>query len=131
MKTIGHDVEVVVDCHRRLALGRPERAEHHRGAVGDAVDLGAAPEGPDGGEPELGAPLEVRLAVGVRRDARDLDELLQPLLEVAAFLLGELLERGPGERRGTVSLFAGPARRLVLRRNVGAASYRASPTRCG
>ena len=80
----------------RPALGRPERAEHDGRAAGDAVDLGPAPEGADGREPELGAALEVRLAVRVGGHARDLDELLQQLLELAALPSRRIAGAGAG-----------------------------------
>ena len=81
-------------------LADAERAQHHGRAAGDPVDVGPTPEGADGGEPQLGAPLEVPLAGGVGGHARDLDEVLQQLLELTARVRGVLLERGPSERHG-------------------------------
>src|SRR5262249_51234008 len=113
-----HDVEVVVDGDGRPALDRTERAEHHRGSIRDAVDVCPATERPDGGEAELGATLQIRLAVGLRGDARDLDEILQQLLEAASFPLRELLDLLPGHGHGTPPCWWESA--LGETRNIGA-----------
>src|SRR5262249_58719706 len=65
--------------------------------VGDGMELGLAPEGADGLEPERGAAFEVLLAIRIGRDARDLDELLQQLLEAGPLLVRVLLESLSGE----------------------------------
>jgi hypothetical protein len=94
------DVEVVVDGHGRPSLPRLERPEHDRVPAGNPVKLGPAPEGPDRGGAELGTPLDVGLATGLGRDARDLDEVLQEALETLALLRGESFQVGSGERHG-------------------------------
>jgi len=61
------------------------------------MDLHSAAEGPDGGEPEFSAAFEIRLAVLVGGHTRDLDELLEQLLEMRSLVRDKLRELGASE----------------------------------
>lgn len=67
------------------------------------MDLRSTAEGPNGGEPELSAAFEIRLAVRVGGHTGDLDELLEQLLEVGFLIRGKPLELESIESHGRSS----------------------------